>query len=83
MKVRFSKHALVQMEERGAVRSEVVKALQEGEEIPAKAGRKCYRMNFQYNGSWMGKRYRIKQVAPVVVEEDGKFVVVTVYVFYF
>ena len=83
MKVRFSKHALTQMGERGAIRSEVVKAIQEGEEIPAKIGRRSYRINFQYNGSWMGKRYRIKQVAPVVIEENKIFVIVTVYVFYF
>ncbi len=83
MKVRFSRHALVQMAERGAARSEVVKVIQEGEEIPAKIGRRSYRLNFQYNSSWMGRRYRIKQVVPVVVEEKGKFIVVTVYVFYF
>ena len=83
MKIKFSNHALRQIQERGAVRSEVVKAISNGEKVPAKKGRFCYRYNFQYSGSWMGKRYRIKQVMPVVVEEEAMFVVITVYVFYF
>ncbi len=82
-KVQFSKHALLQMQERGASRSEVVKSLENGEAVPAKNGRRAFRLNFQYNGSWMGRRYRIKQVMPVVIEEKSKIVVVTVYVFYF
>lgn len=55
MKIKFSKHALIQMQGRGVVRSEVVKAISSGEEIPAKQRRLCYRYNFQYNGSWMGR----------------------------
>jgi hypothetical protein len=32
---------------------------------------------------WRGKTYAVKQVAPVVVEEDGRLAVVTVFFFYF
>ena len=42
-----------------------------------------YRYNFEYNGRWQGKTYAIKQVAPVVVEEEHEIVVITVYTFYF
>jgi len=82
-KVIFSQHALLQMQERGASRSEVVKTIEDGECVPAKKGRQAFRLNFQYNGSWVGRRYRIKQVMPVIIEETNKIIVITVYVFYF
>ena len=50
---------------------------------PAKRGRFMYRLNFQYAAHWQDKFYAIKQVAPVVVEEQNEIVVVTVYTFYF
>jgi len=83
MKVNFSKHALLQMEERGTTRSEVVKAIEQGEEIPAKRGRFAFRYNLPALGSWLGKRFRIKQIKPIVVKENSHYIVVTVYVFYF
>ena len=42
-----------------------------------------FRKNFAYNELWRGKRYAVKQVAPIVVEENDRFVVVTVFVSYF
>jgi len=42
-----------------------------------------YRLNFQYAARWQDKYYAIKQVAPVVAEEQNENVVVTVYTFYF
>ena len=83
MKIQFSRHALLQIEERGTTRSEVVKAIEYGEEIPAKKGRRAFRYNLSFSGSWLGKRYKIKQIKPVIVKENGHFVVITVYVFYF
>ncbi len=83
MKVQFSKHALSQMEERGTTRAEVVKAIEYGEEVPAKKGRKAFRYNLSFSGSWMGKRYRTKQIKPIIIKENSHYVVVTVYVFYF
>jgi hypothetical protein len=41
------------------------------------------RLNLQYEVKWQDKYYAIKQVAPVVVEEQNEIVVITVYVFYF
>lgn len=79
----FSTHALEQMADRGANESEVEIAINEGEEIPAKQGRKAFRKNFSFNATWKGRYYEVKQVMPVVVEEPDTSVVITVYVFYF
>jgi hypothetical protein len=40
-------------------------------------------LNLEYDGIWGGKYYRMKQVLPVVAEEAERYVVVTVYAFYF
>lgn len=79
----FSQHALDQLHDRGASQEEVKLAIQDGEEVPAKKGRRAFRKNFHFGSKWKGKRYEVKQVMPVVVEEDEEIVVVTVYVFYF
>lgn len=81
--VEISHHAREQMDERGANESEVLQAIQNGIDEPARKGRKMYRKNFQFNGLWRGRQYKVKQVVPVVAEEGNKLVVVTVYVFYF
>ena len=81
--IRISEHARVQCAERGATREEVEKAIREGEREPAKRGRWMHRYNFEFNQTWQGRRYAIKQVAPVVAGEPDELVVVTVYTFYF
>ncbi len=81
-KIIFSNHSLDQIDDRGATKDEVKRAIWEGERISAKEGRLAFRKNFLFASVWKGKYYRIKQVMPIVVEEE-KFVVVTVYVFYF
>ena len=45
--VRFSRHALQQMSERGATEEEVLEAIRSGEPVPAKHGRLGYRKNFR------------------------------------
>ena len=82
-KVRYSYHALGQMQERGVTEREVEESLLKGERVPAKKGRHAYRLNFQYNQNWFGKIYAMKQVLSIVKEEDNQIVVITVYVFYF
>jgi len=79
----FSRHARQQMRERGASEQEVVEAIAHGERTPAKHGRMTARRNFQYNRAWGGRFYRIKQVMPIVKDDRGRTVVVTVYTFYF
>jgi hypothetical protein len=80
--IRLSKHAMDQMIDRGTSTEEVKTAIQDGEEIPAKKGRKAYRKNFPFESYWKGRYYSIKQVMPIVREELGSFMVITVYVFY-
>ena len=79
----FSQHALDQLRDRGASKEEVKLAIQVGEDIPAKKGRKAFRKNFHFGSKWKDKQYEVKQVMPIVVEETEEIVVVTVYVFYF
>ena len=81
--VRYSYHSLSQMAERGVAREEVEEAILRGEKVPAKKGRLSFRLNFQYGQLWGGKWYHIKQVLPIVKEEDDFFMVITVYAFYF
>ena len=81
-KIEISPHAYQQMAERGALEAEVMAAVQQGEAEAVRMGRVMYRKIFPFDGEWRGRRYRLKQVAPVVAEESDKLVVVTVYVFY-
>ncbi|MFH0865522.1 MAG: hypothetical protein V1904_04980 [Bacteroidota bacterium] len=78
----FSEHSLIQCEERGATKEEVIQAIKEGSKEQVKMKRWIYKMNFQFNNHWGNKFYAIKQVAPVV-KENHNIIVVTVYTFYF
>lgn len=81
--VRFSRHALQQMRERGATEEEVREAIRSGEQVPVKHGRLGYRKNFQYQRLWGGRYYSTKQVLVIVADEPEALIVVTVYTFYF
>jgi hypothetical protein len=41
------------------------------------------RLNLEYQREWAGKWYAVQQVTPIVEEEADRFVVVTVYTYYF
>ena len=81
--IEISHHARQQMYERGVDQAEVIAAIREGQVEPARKDRVMYRKNFQFDSIWRGRQYMIKQVAPVVVKERDRLVVVTVYAFYF
>ena len=81
--IEISRHAREQMAERGANDFEVQLAIRKGEPEPVRNKRTLYRKNFQFDSMWRGRQYRIKQVAPIVKDAGDKFVVITVYVFYF
>ena len=83
MRIRYSKHSIIQMAERGATKREVETAILKGEKVPAKKDRYAFRWNFQFGKIWAGQRYHTKQVMPIVKEENSEYVVITVYVFYF
>ena len=79
----LSQHAQDQMWKRGAMQVEVELAIREGEQRDAKKGRVAFRKNFTFQSTWKGTYYEAKQVMPIVAEEADRWVVVTVYVFYF
>jgi hypothetical protein len=82
-RIRLSTHAREQALERGATEVEAEEAVRKGSREPATRGREMCRYNFVFNRTWQGKRYSIKQVAPVIKEEANEIVVITVYTFYF
>jgi hypothetical protein len=71
------------MADRGTNQAEVESAVREGEEVPAKKGRRAFRKNFPFGLQWKGRYYETKQVIAVVADELNWYVVITVYVFYF
>lgn len=79
----FSAHARLRMAERGATEAEVEQAIREGGRLPVRSGRFECRLNLPYNRTWQGKVYAVKQIVALVAEEPDRFVVVTVYTFYF
>lgn len=81
--VRLTKHAQEQCIERGATESEVRYTIFNGYREPAKLGREICRFSFPYNKNWQGKFYAVKQVAPVIKEEQNEILVITVYTMYF
>lgn len=81
--IRITSHAAEQCTERGASVSEVELAIRVGVREAVREGRWMYRYNLPFNGLWQGKHYSIKQVAPIVAEDGGVLVVVTVLTFYF
>jgi hypothetical protein len=71
-------HARERMLERGATEEEVVSTIHEGERFPAKYGRTGFRRNFRFEGVWRGRSYGTKQLEVFAVDEDGRWVVITV-----
>ncbi len=76
-------HARQRMEERGATEAEVKATLEQGERFPAKFNRLGFRRNFAFGGMWRNRHCATKQVEIFAVEEDGRWIVVTVIVKYF
>ncbi len=81
--IRLSNHAQEQCLERGATETEVRIAVCNGMREQVKHGRSMCRYNFPFEEFWEGKHYTIKQVAPIIVEEEAEIVVITVFTFYF
>lgn len=81
--IRLSNHAASRCHSRGTNEQEVRQAVMRGAREPARKGRALCRLNFQYNQLWRGRRYAIKQVAPIILEKSNEIVVVTVYTVFF
>ncbi len=82
-KVVFTHHAQERLAQRGTTEDAVVEAIRIGEREAAQRGLWLCRLNLEFNRDWHGRHYRVQQVAPVVAEEEGRLVVVTVHTFYF
>ena len=83
MIIKFLPHARERMEERGVTEYEIINTVEEGEEFSAKFGRTGFRRNFEFGGVWRGKQYQTKQVEVFTVNENDRFIVITVIVKYF
>jgi hypothetical protein len=81
--IRFTAHSLQRIAKRGTSEQEVIEAIFSGYREPAKDNKIMCRLNLPYNEIWIDTFYPIKQVAPVIVEEETEIVVITVYTFYF
>ena len=81
--VEFTEHARQRMLERGAGEAAVREAIRIGQREAAQRGLSLFRLNLEFHKDWAGRYYGIQQVVPIVAEEPGRLVVVTVYVFYF
>ena len=71
------------MLERGASEDEILAAIIEGERFPAKFGRQGFRRNFQFDSTWRGRRYAMKQIEVLAIWESDDWLVITVIVKYF
>ena len=79
----LSRHALDRITERGTNEQEVRAAVQSGSRKAAREGRIWCRLNFEFKSTWQGKYYAVKQVAPVIIEQADRILVVTVCTFFF
>jgi Domain of unknown function (DUF4258) len=79
----FTTHARQCMQERGTREEDVREAIRIGRREPAQRGLFLYRLNLEFKREWDGRYYAVQQVAPVAAEEAERFVVITVYTFYF
>jgi len=80
--IRLTAHAAGYIEKRGFSVAEVEEAIRQKDWTPAERGRLECRRDFVFDNVWNNKRYGIKQVRPIFVEESDQIVVVTVYVYY-
>ena len=83
MIIKFLPDPRERMEERGVTEYEIINTVEEGEEFTAKFGRTGFRRNFEFGGVWRGKQYQTKQVEVFTVNENDRFIVITVIVKYF
>jgi hypothetical protein len=71
------------MIERGATEEQIEATIREGERFSAKFGRQGFRRNFQFDSTWRGRRYVMKQIEVLGVWERDDWLVITVIVKYF
>ena len=82
IRIQIDPHTLARAAERGASEAEIKDVLRAGEDIPAKKNRKARAKVYSFDRDRNGKFYEQKRIEVYYVEEAGKIVTVTVYVFY-
>ena len=82
MNVRLHPHAKSRLAERGATEGEVIAAVEQGEQFPAKFGRTGFRRIFPFDATWHGRHFKFKKVEAYAVQENG-WLVITVIVKFF
>jgi len=82
--IRFSGHARVQMELRGASEEEVSMSISSSEWMSAKMGKYKTKYRFDYNKISLINQnlYKYKEVEPIFADEKDEVVVITVKVYY-
>ena len=76
-------HARERAIERGTSEDEIFATVRGGERFSAKLGRTGFRRNFAFGGLWRGRQYATKQVEAIAIEEEGRWLVLTVWTKYF
>ena len=79
----LSVHASEQAQRRGAEESEIREVIHTTPWKPAELGRLECQQDRVFNAVWNGVGYKTKRIRPIFVEEGGRIVVITVYVYYF
>jgi hypothetical protein len=80
--IRLSNHAKIYFAERGFTAEEVEQAIRSAPWTEAEGGRLECSLDLPYDRLWNGRRYAIKRVRPIFVEEADEIVVVTVLTYY-
>jgi hypothetical protein len=83
MIVELHPHARERLIERGATEEEVVATIHSGERFPARFGRTGFRRNFSFAATWRGRTYATKQLEVYAVEENRRWLVITLIVRFF
>lgn len=78
MTVRFHRHALERLAERGATEEEVIATIQTGEPFAAKFGRTGFRKRFPFTATWRGRSYASKEIEAFAVPTDDGWLVITI-----
>ncbi|MBN2009606.1 hypothetical protein JW960_09715 [candidate division KSB1 bacterium] len=76
-------HARMRLTERGATENEVIDTILRGETFSAKFGRTGFRLNFNFDAIWRGKKYGTKQIEAYAVEEQERWIVIIIIVKFF
>jgi len=82
MEIRIEPHTLERAIERGASKEEIIHAIEKGNPVEAKSGRKGKEIVVDFKQERNGKQYEQKKIEVYYIEENKIIITVTVYVFY-